>query len=197
MSACRGLDLRVGPKQQFRTLGEAMVAARTGDTIEIEAADYFGDVAVVDKDLVRIVGIGGRPRLIADGTHVEGKGIVVVRAQGVVIENLEFVGARVSDHYGTAIRLEKGSLLVKDSRFVDNELGLMTANDPSIVLEVVGCEFSGLVENRGRGEALCHCLYAGTIDSLHVEGSYFHDGNVGHLLKSRARTNVIRYNRLT
>jgi hypothetical protein len=189
--------LWVGPGRQFRTLREAMRSAREGDTIEIEAGDYRGDVAIIDKDFVHIVGIGGRPRLIAAGQDVEGKAILIVRAQGVVIENLEFEGTRVADHYGSAIRHEKGSLLVQGCRFVDNELGLMTTNDPSVVLEINGCEFSGLADNSGRGSALSHSLYAGSIDSLRVEGSYFHDGSVGHLLKSRARVNVIRYNRLT
>lgn len=192
-----GSRLRVGPSEQFRTLRDAINAARTGDTIEVEPGDYRGDAAVLQRDLVHIIGTGGRPRFIAAGADAEGKGTLVVRARGCIVENIEFVGSRVADHYGSAIRLERGSLQVKGCRFADNELGLMTSNDPSISLEVLGCEFSGLVENKDRGAALSHCLYAGTIDSLLVEGSYFHDGSVGHLIKSRARTNVIRYNRLS
>ena len=188
---------RVGPSPPSLALKAAVASAHAGDTILIEAAEYRGQVAVVDKDFLRIVGTGGRPRLVAAGAHAEGKGTLVVRAHGVVIENLELVGVRVEDHYGSAIRLEKGSLLIKGCRFIDNELGVMTANEPSIQLDVVGCEFSGLRDSRGRGGALSHCLYAGAIDSLRVEGSYFHDGSVGHLIKSRARTNAIRYNRLT
>lgn len=189
--------LSVGPARPYRTLAAAVSAARAGDTIEVDAADYRGDVAILDKDFLRIVGPGGRARLTAAGADVEGKGILVVRAHGVEIENIELIGARVADHYGSAIRLEKGSLMVKNCRFSDNELGVMTANDPSIALEILGCEFSGLVDGRGRGAALSHCLYAGAIGSLRVEGSYFHDGSKGHLIKSRARSSVIRYNRLT
>jgi len=192
-----GSVLHAGPTQQFRTLRSAVAAARAGDTIEVDAGDYRGDVALIEKDFLRIVGTGGRARLIAAGADVEGKGIVVVRANGVEIENLEFIGARVADHYGCGIRLDKGSLLLRNCRFIDNEFGLMTANEPTIVLEILGCEFSGLVDAGGRGAALSHSLYAGIIDSLRVETSYFHHGSRGHLLKSRARTSIIRYNRLT
>lgn len=189
--------IRVGPGQKLRSLGAAAKLARAGDTIELEPGDYVADAAVLDKDGLRVVGVKGRARFIARGAHAEGKGLLVVRAQNVVIENVEITGTRVPDHYGSGIRLERGSLRVVNSRFHDNELSIMTANDPAIVLEIEGCEFSGLVETGRRDEALSHSVYAGTIDWLRVQNSYFHDGSVGHLLKSRARNNEIRYNRLS
>ncbi|MGS0756441.1 hypothetical protein ACVBEH_18470 [Roseateles sp. GG27B] len=44
---------------------------------------------------------------------------------------------------------------------------------------------------------LNHNLYAGSIAYLRVVGSYFHHGQIGHLLKSRAAVNHIFYNRLS
>ena len=37
--------LRVGPEQQIRSISVAAAMAKDGDTIEIEAGDYLGDVA--------------------------------------------------------------------------------------------------------------------------------------------------------
>ena len=189
--------LRVGPAQKFLSIREAAQAAHVGDTVEIEAGDYAEDVAVWEKDLVKIVGVGGRPRILAGPASAEGKGTFVVRARGVEVTNLEFVGARAPDHYGSGIRIERGSIRIANSKFTDNEFAILTANDAAIVVEVEGCEFSGLVDQSDRGNALSHTLYAGAIDTLRVEGSYFHNGSVGHLVKSRARNNLIRYNRIT
>jgi hypothetical protein len=189
--------LRVGHGQKYLRIGDALKAARSGDIVEVESGDYMADVGIVDRDLIHVRGIGRRPRVIAAGASAENKATLLVRARGVVVENLEFVGARAPDHYGCGLRLESGSLSVRECRFTDNEIGLMTPGDPGIVLEIDRCEFSGLIENRNRGRALAHSLYVGAIDSLRVEGSYFHDGSIGHLLKSRARSSVIRYNRFT
>jgi hypothetical protein len=43
-----------------------------------------------------IRGVGKRPQLIADGDHAEGKALWVVRNANMLIENLEFRGARVA-----------------------------------------------------------------------------------------------------
>jgi hypothetical protein len=49
----------------------------------------------------------------------------------------------------------------------------------------------------GRGTGYTHNLYIGNINSLVFRGSYSHDANVGHNLKSRARTNTIVYSRFS
>ena len=71
--------------------------------------------------------------------------------------------------------------------------GILTGNNAQIQLEIMNSEFS----HNGAGDGQSHNLYAGQIASLSVTGSYFHHANVGHLLKSRAAINDIRYNRLT
>jgi hypothetical protein len=42
-----------------------------------------------------------------------------------------------------------------------------------------------------------HALYVGALKYLKVTGSYFHHANIGHLLKSRALSSEILYNRFT
>jgi hypothetical protein len=167
--------------------------ARDGDIIEIAAGDYIGDTAVWTQANLEIRGINGRPRLIAAGQAVEGKGIWVIRGGEIVVENIEFTGARVPDRNGAGIRLERGKLTVRRCVFTDNENGMLVGNDPSTILEIEDSEFG----NNGAGDGQSHNLYVGTIQRFVVQGSYFHHGRVGHLLKTRARENFISYNRLT
>ena len=109
------------------------------------------------------------------------------------VEGFDFENARVRDRNGAGIRLDKGSLHVRDCRFLHNEMGLLTNNDPDTELQVENCEFGFNQRPDGHN----HNLYAGRIARLTVTGSYFHHARSGHLLKSRAEVNVIRYNRLT
>jgi hypothetical protein len=185
--------LRVGPNQAITTIAGAARAARSGDTVEIAAGTYAGDVAVWSQDELTIRGVGGRARIIAVGESVEGKGIWVFRGRRFRVENVEFAGAQVPDGNGAGIRHEKGSLSLKNTLFEDNQAGLLIANDPAIEAEVEDSEF----RRNGSGDGSTHHLYAGTIGRLAVRGSYFREANVGHLLKSRARENFIFYNRLT
>ena len=170
--------------------------ARDGDVVEIVAANYSGDaaVAVWTQAHLTIRGVAGRPVMAAAGQSAEGKGIWVVRGTEVLIENIVFRGARVPDLNGSGIRHEQGRLTVRNCLFDDNEMGILTANRDSLTLIVEDSEFSHGVLATPR---LSHLLYAGRIARLEVRGSYFHHGLIGHLLKSRARFNLIEYNRLT
>ncbi len=167
--------------------------ARDGDVVEIASGDYKADVAVWTQQDLTIRGVGAMPKLIAMGAAAESKAIFVVRGDRIRIENLEFRGAKVRDHNGAGIRHEAGKLTVVGCRFLENENGILTANDERLSLEIERSEFG----YNGSGEGQSHNLYVGAIASLQVTGSYFHHANVGHLLKSRARDTRILYNRLT
>jgi hypothetical protein len=188
-----GPMLRVGPSQNYKTIADAARQAGPGSTIEVEAGDYAADVAVWNHDGVTVRAAGGRVRLLAQGAAAERKGTWVVRARGMRVEGFDFEGAAVPDRNGAGIRLDRGSLLVRDCRFMRNEMGLLTNNDPDTVLEVESCEFA----YNQRPDGHNHNLYAGRIARLSVTGSYFHHARIGHLLKSRAAVNHIFYNRLT
>jgi hypothetical protein len=114
----------------------------------------------------------------------------VVRGEAT-IENIEFRGARVPDGNGTGIRFESGRLTLRRCRFVDNEMGLLSANEASMALQIADCEFADAPRHDG---PLHHLLYVGAIGSLSVSGSRFANGWRGHLLKSRARLNTLRGN---
>lgn len=186
--------LRVGPDESIHSVAEAARVAKDGDVVEIVAAYYNGDVAVWSQAHLTIRGVGGRPVFAAAGRSAEDKGIWVVRGGDVLIENIAFRGARVPDRNGSGIRHEQGRLTVRNCLFDDNEMGILTANRSSLTLIVENSEFSHGVLVTPR---LSHLLYAGRIARLEVRGSYFHHGLVGHLLKSRARFNLVEYNRIT
>jgi hypothetical protein len=166
--------------------------AEDGDTIEIDAGDYLADVAVLSQARLTLRGIGGRARLIADGASAEDKAILVVRGGEIVIENIEFSGARATDKNGAGIRFEKGDLTLRNCRFFDNENGLLAAQGGRH-LDIEDSEFA----HNGAGDGRSHNLYVSAIRRLRVSGSYFHHARSGHLLKSRAQESFILYSRLT
>lgn len=187
--------LHVGPQRELRSLAAAARVAQAGQRIEVDAGDYPGDAAVWRADDLQIVAVGGRVRLPALGAHAEGKGLFVTTGENISIEGLDFSGVRVPDGNGAGIRLERGSLILRDCSFRDCEMGVLSSNEPTVRLALEGCEFSHAAPRPGGRPA--HLLYAGRIAHLRVQGCYFHHGRVGHLLKSRAAVSEILYNRLT
>ena len=109
------------------------------------------------------------------------------------VEGFDFEGAAVPSRNGAGIRLETGSLRVRNCRFRYNEMGLLTNNDSHTILEIEDSEFA----YNQRPDGHNHNLYAGAIARLSVTGSYFHHAHGGHLLKSRAAVNHIINSRLT
>ncbi|WP_141101010.1 hypothetical protein [Roseateles aquatilis] len=191
--AAPGKVLKVGRDHPVKTLAAAASQAQAGTTIEVQAGDYAGDVAVWSQDDLTLKAVGGRVRLLANGAHAQGKGIFVTTGKRMTIEGFDFIGARVPDRNGAGVRLERGSLTLRDCRFQDNENGLLAANDPAIELRIESCDFGAIAPGEGR----THNCYVGAIGKLSVIGSCFHHGATGHLLKTRAAVNHIFFNRLT
>ncbi|MES2839804.1 MAG: hypothetical protein V4794_05970 [Pseudomonadota bacterium] len=187
---------RVGPGEEVRRIADAAQRAQDGDVVEIMAGDYRGDVAVWKQKRLTIRGVGGAARLFADGRGAESKAIWVIRHGDFDISNIDFIGTRVNDGNGAGIRFEGGNLLLRHCLFWDNQTGLLTSGSlpgTNSTLRIVSSEFA-YSEVKGRW---AHNLYVGYIGKLTVESSYFHHASVGHLLKSRARVNEIRYNRFS
>lgn len=187
-----GRELGVGPGQRFSRLADALREARDGDTITLAEGEYRGDVGVLQGRGVTLRGLGRGAVLHADGRDAEGKAILVVRAEARV-ENLEFRGCRVPSGNGAGIRFERGRLELRRCRFLDNENGLLSANEADMALDIRDCVFGDSPRHMGR---LHHQLYVGAIGRLRLERSRFFNGFRGHLVKSRARENFILGNRL-
>lgn len=193
LAARAGPVLKVGPQQAVKSLAAAARQASDGMLVEVDAGDYVGDVATWPQHDLTLRAVGGRVRLAGAGAHAQGKGLFVTTGRRQRIEGFDFSGAAVPDRNGAGIRVEAGSLTLVDCTFRDNENGVLTANDESIELDIVDCDFGAILPRQG----LTHNLYVGAIKRLAVTGSYFHHGLLGHLLKSRAAVNHILYNRLS
>ena len=185
--------LQVGPQRTIKTIASAARLARADTVIEVDAGDYVGDVAVWTQPNLTLRAVGGRVRLRANGMAAEDKGIWVVRSPKFTVEGFDFEGAQAPGRNGAGIRFESGWLVVRNCSFMYNEMGLLTSNDQSAVLEVENSEFAYNMRPDGHN----HNLYIGQIARATVTGSYLHHARTGHLLKSRAAISHILYNRLT
>lgn len=185
--------LRVGPGTAIATVGEAARLARDGDIIEIRAGTYSRQPVVWKQKRLTIRGVGERPVMMADGASADDKAIWVIADGEFDIENIEFRGARVADGNGAGIRFEHGTLRIRKCAFFDNEMGILTANFADATLEIADSEFGAAPRHRGD---LHHLLYVGAIGKFTLVGSRFSGGYRGHLVKSRARENLVAYNLL-
>jgi pectate lyase len=183
--------LRVGPGQTFSTPSKAAAIARDHDLIEIMPGTYGGDVAVWSADNITLRGVGERPHMRADGASAQGKAIWVITGDNVIVENIEFSGATVPDRNGAGIRYEGTSLVVRNCYFHDNQMGILTSNNPNSEVTIDSSEFAN-----SHGGSISHNIYIGRIRSFTLQFSYSHHATIGHNVKSRAATNYILYNRL-
>jgi len=123
----------------------------------------------------------------------EGKAALVLRGAGAEVRGLVFRGIYVPDGNGAGIRLEKGSLNIANSWFLDSQQGILTANDPGARIYIIRSTFSGLgtCEN---SSGCAHSIYTGNYGELTVKESRFERGQGGHYLKARAGNVTIEDN---
>ncbi len=188
--------LRVGPGRPLATPAAAARRVRDGDRVEIDAGDYFGDVAVWRADGLVLRGVGGQVRLHAAGNAAEGKAIWVIKGDRVTVENVDFMGARVPARNGAGIRHEGGRLWLRNCLFRDNEMGLLTANIPAMEVRIDNSEFAANTVDYRRYGRLGHNIYIGRIARFTLINSAVHDAVTGHNVKSRAAKNYLLYNRI-
>ena len=184
----------VGPGQVYATPCSAFAAAVAGDIIEIDArGTYRGDVCGIYASNLTIRGVNGRPKIDAAGKNAMGKGTWVVAGNNIVVENVEMFGARVPDQNGAALRLEGTNFTLRSSFLHDNENGILSGANSASNIVIENSEFG----HNGFGTGYTHNLYIGNVASLTFRYNFSHDAHVGHNLKSRARVNMIAYNRFS
>jgi Right handed beta helix region len=178
--------LRVGAEQQYKMPSEAIARAHDGDTIEIESGTYV-DCALVNRNNITIEGVG--PNVIMTDKTCRGKAILITNGNNITIRNLTLRNARVPDQNGAGIRGQGGKLTVINSRFINNEDGILVGENSAATLRVIGSEF---VDNGKCAKNCAHAIYVGPIAALDVENSRFYDTHEGHSIRSRAaRTTVL------
>jgi hypothetical protein len=186
--------LIVGPGKTYATPCRAFAAAKTGDIVEINGGTtYSGDVCAIYPSNLTIRGVNGRPRIDAAGKNALGKGTWVIEGSNVTVENVEMLGAKVPDQNGAALRLEGTNFTLRLGFIHDNQNGILS--NPNINSNIT-VEYSDFGHN-GYGTGYTHNLYIGNVGSLTFRYNYSHDAIGGHNLKSRARTNMIAYNRFS
>ena len=182
----------VGPGRAVRSPGEAARLAHDGDVIEIDAAEYPGDVAVWRANRLTIRGVGGRPVIDGQGHSAEGKAIWVIKGNGVTVENVALVGARVGDGNGAGIKGEGADLTVRNCLFSHDQDGMLVRDNAAGTVLVENSEFA----DNGAGDGYTHAIYVNKVRRLTFRYNYVHGTRVGHHLKSRAAENFILYNKL-
>ncbi len=185
-SSASAKTLEVGPGKPFAKPSAAIAAAQNGDTIRIAPGQYF-DCAIVPENDLTIEGTG--PGVILTDKVCSGKGLLVIDGNDVTVRNLTLQRARVPDSNGAGIRAEGGNLTVENVRFLNDEDGILSADNPKATIRVIDSEF---VDNGKCNPGCAHAIYVNAVALLHIEHSRFFDTHEGHDIKSRAlRTEVI------
>ena len=194
---------RVGPKHTFKKPSDVVGRVRDGDIVEIHAARYACDTGLKwSANYLTLVGVGGRPVLDATdcGGVVGDKGIWNPGGEGLIVDNIEFVGASGPSHNDAGIRYDgKGYLYITNSYFHDNENGILVTAVKAASTDIV-IDRSEFAHN-GTGDGRTHNIYISSseptmVHSFVIRFSYSHQANIGHEVKTRAQTNYILYNRL-
>ncbi len=186
--------IRVGSTRSIKTPAEAARVATDGSIVLIDAENYSGGVARWPQSDITILGMGGRPHIKAAGRAIDDRDIWLFTGDNIVVENIEFSGARSTKYKnGAGIRHMGSNLTVRHGYFHDSDNGILTWKAPSGEITI---EFSEFARN-GFGDGQSHNVYIGETRRLTFQYNYSHSAKEGHLLKSRASINDIRYNRLT
>ncbi len=185
----------VGPTRNYTSPSQVAGLVADGDTVDIDAGDYYGDVASwYAHDLV-FRGRGGMAHLHATGNNAEGKAIWVIKGNNNVLELIEFSECVVPDDNGAGIRQEGTNLTIRYCKFHHNQMGLLAGDKPNSHILV---EYSEFGYNGTGGGGYSHNIYVNHIGQFTFQYNYSHHSmDQGHLVKSRAPINYIMYNRLT
>ena len=182
---------QVGPTRTIKTPPAVAALVQDGDTVEFDPGTYTTG-AVWTKHNLTLRGVGA----VFDGGAVNGKAIWLVQGNNTIVEGATFSHASVSDGNGAGIKLEGKGLIVRKSRFLDNQNGLLAGGPAGMgqgsTILVEQSEFA----RNGSGDGSTHNIYINDVDSFTLQYSWSHGAKSGHLVKSRALTNNILYNRL-
>jgi len=191
------LIYQVGPSYIYKKPSEIARIAKNGSIIEIEAGVYPEDVAVWRQSNISIRGVGGLVHLKSNGKVAEAKAIWVFKGNNISIENIEFSGARAPNKNGAGIRMVGSNLTLHHCHLHDNEMGILTGRNLTSEIIIENSEFNNNTVDYKRHQKLGHNIYIGEIAKFTLRGSYIHDAEIGHNVKSRAQKNYILYNRIT
>ena len=187
---------QVGPTRTYKKPSEVASLVQDGDIIEIDAADYVGDVARWAQHNLTFRGVGGTPNLDANYKASGRKAIWVIAGNNVIVENIRFLNCKDQtnvDKNWAGIRQEGTNLTVRNCVFYNNSNGILCGKNLNSNIVITQTIF----DSNGHGDGQSHNLYIGQINSLTFTHNYSHKAVDGHELKSRAVNNYILYNRIS
>ena len=180
-----GNVLEVGPAQPVKLPSQAAAMAKPGDIIRIAPGTYIDCAVWRTSDLT--IEATGDSAILAD-ERCDGKGIFVILGSNIRVNNLTFARAAVPDGNGAGIRAEGRGLTIENSRFIDNENGILASSVAGSVIRIANSLFRG----NGKCAPMCaHGIYVNRIDRLEVKHSQFINQHAGHHIKSRARSTLL------
>lgn len=180
-------NLNVGATHTYKTIQAAVNAATQGDTINIYPGTY--GCATINKSNLTLVGMGTTAPVVSGATCAS-KGLFVVSASNTTIKNISFQNATSSSGNGAGIRMQGTNLTVLNSKFTNNQNGILADANTASTLTVKNTRFNKngtCVSSSG----CAHAIYAGHIAKLDVENSTFSNTQAGHSIKSRANNTMV------
>jgi pectate lyase len=180
----------VGQGQTYGAPSQVVSVVRAGDTIKIAPGTYY-DCAVWTTDNITIEGTG--PGVLLTDKTCEGKAVFVIRANEITVRNITFQRARVPDENGAGIRAEGINLVIENSKFINNQNGILAGSNAASSIIVRNSEFD---HNGACAKSCAHGIYVGEIALLRIENSRFFDTQAGHHIKSRAARTELLNNRI-
>ena len=179
--------LEVGEGREFKLPSEAIRAARDGDRVVIDPGEYF-DCAVVSANNLTIEGAKPDASAVMTDKACQGKALLVTTGRDITLRNLTLQRARVPDRNGAGIRAEGANLTIERVKFVNNENGILAADNLQSTITIRDSDFL----RNGSCEPCAHGVYVNQLKLLRIERSRFADTRRAHHIKSRAqRTEVI------
>ncbi len=192
MNPANAAILTVGSTQTYKTIQAAVNAAQAGDTINVQSGTYAA--VNITKSNLTIQGVGTTQPII-QGTVYGGKGLFVVSGKNTTISNLLFQNATDSAGNGAGIRMQGTNLTVLNSKFVNNQDGILSDYNTASSITVKNSTFDHNGTCVGSG-GCAHAIYAGHIGTLDVENSTFTNTQAGHHIKSRANNTIVMNNNI-
>jgi hypothetical protein len=176
----------VGHGQKYTAPSQVARLLHLGDTVRIAPGTYY-DCTVWTINNITIEGAG--PGVVLTDTTCQGKAIFVIPANDVTVRNITLQRARVPDENGAGIRAEGINLTVEDTKFINNQDGILAADSPTSSIIIRNSEFN---HNGACIGSCAHGIYVNKVALLRIENSRFFDTQVAHHIKSRAaRTELI------
>ena len=175
--------LQVGTGQTYPDLTTAAAAAKPGDTVHIAAGTYFA-CAIWTAPHLTIEGEGEGEGTIITDQACQGKAGFVIQGADTLVRDLTFTRMRVPDGNGAGIRAEAANLRVQRVRFINNQIGLLTAMPPESELLLEQCSFQ---DNGAASDSrLAASLLVGQIARLVLRDTSFARGKAGAAIASSA-----------